>query len=187
MKAVQREQPCLLPLTDRGEAAEIGKRLADAGELEGRLLRISRRVPLTQLEAVEQRQPAGDEAVVVGVALEPLAIGADATAMGMAENDDMRHLEDEGGIFDGGAGAVKSAFRLVGRHQIGDVPQDEQFAGAGIENGRNVDPGIAAGNHHRGWRLAELGELDVAAALRPMPVTQKPSIALNQALGQPHS
>ena len=80
----------------------------------------------------------------------------------------MRHFQRGGGIFDRGAGAMIFARGLVRRHQIGDVAHDEQCARLGIENRRDIDPRVAAGDDHRGRRLAELSELKVAAAVRGM-------------------
>src|SRR3990172_9445260 len=68
------------------------------------------------------------------------------------------------------------------RAEIGDVAHDEQRARLGIEDRRHIDTRIAAGNHHRGWRLAKLGELQIAAAGGRMDVTAEPEIALNQRL-----
>src|SRR5262249_30473936 len=96
--------------------------------------------------------------------LDLLPVGLDSPAMRMAEHDDVRHLERKRREFDRGTGAVISTLRLVRRHEVRDVAQDEQGARLGVEDRRHVDPGIAAGNDHGGRRLAELGKLKVAPA-----------------------
>ena len=94
----------------------------------------------------------------------------------------MGHLERGHGIFDRGAGAVIFALRLVGRHEIGDVAHDEQRARFGIEDRRHVDARIAAGDHHRHRRLAELGQLQIAAAVLGVHVAAEAEMTFDQRL-----
>jgi len=102
--------------------------------------------------------------------------------MRMAEHDDVWHLERKRREFDRGTGAVIFAVRLVRRHQVCDVAQDEQGAGLGIEDRRHVDPGIATGNDHGGRRLAELGKLKVAPAILSMNLAAEAEMPVDQAL-----
>jgi len=102
--------------------------------------------------------------------------------MRMAEHDDVRHLERKRREFDRGAGAVISTLRLVRRHEVRDVAQDEQGARLGVEDRRHVDPGIAAGNDHGGRRLAELGKLKVAPAVFGMNLAAEAEMPVDQAL-----
>ena len=94
----------------------------------------------------------------------------------------LRHLEREHGKLDGRAGAVIFALRLVGRHEIGDIAQDEQRARLGIEDRGDIDAGVATGDHHGRRRLAELGELKVAAAVLRMHVAAEAEMTLDQCL-----
>ena len=88
----------------------------------------------------------------------------------MSKHDEMRHLQHLHGELDGRARAVIFALRLVRRHEVGDVTQNEQLASLSIEDRRNIDPRIATGNDHGGWRLAKLGKLNIPAALRRVAV-----------------
>ena len=98
----------------------------------------------------------------------------------------MRHFQHLHGKLDGRARAVIFALGLVRRHEVGDVAQDEQLAVLRIEHCRNIDSGIATGDDHRGRRLAKLGKLKIAAALRRVAVAQKAPVSFDQVLRQSH-
>jgi hypothetical protein len=96
--------------------------------------------------------------------------------------DDVRNPEHQRRIFDRRAGAVIFAFRLVGRNEIGDVAHDEQRAGVGVEDRRHIDARVAAGDHHGLGRLAERGELEIAALVGRVLVAAKAQMPFDQAL-----
>jgi hypothetical protein len=146
MQAVQREQAFLHSRFDERKGAEIGKRETDRSELECHLFAMGRHVGLQDVQIVEQREPPPNKTLLRRVAPNLLPIGRDAATMRMAEHDDVWHLEGKRGKFDGGAGPVIFALRLVGRDKVGHVAKDEQVAGLSVENRRHVDPSIAAGN-----------------------------------------
>ena len=181
MQPVQVQQSFFLPLLDEREGAEIGHRRADRRELERNFVAIGEGVGLHQLEIVEQGQPAADEALLRHFVPDLVPIGRHPAAMRMPQHDQARHFQRQHGKLDGGAGAVIFALRLVGRHQIGDVPQNEQRARLGVEDRRHVDARVATGDHHRRRRLAELGQLLVAAAVLCMLVAPEAEMTLDSA------
>ncbi len=50
--------------------------------------------------------------------------------------------------------AVTSAIGFVGRDEIGNVPNDKDFTGVGVEDHRRVGAAIAAGDDDGPWALA---------------------------------
>ena len=70
--------------------------------------------------------------------------------------------------------------RPEGRHQIGDVAQDEQLPRPAIENRFRRGARIAAGNHHCRGFLALFGQLSVALALGRIPPRHEVAVALDQ-------
>ena len=65
METIEHKQPRLLTLLDEGEGAQVQERGADGGKLEGCLLAELEYFVLGNLEIVEQRKPARDEAAGV--------------------------------------------------------------------------------------------------------------------------
>jgi len=60
--------------------------------------------------------------------------GADAAALRVAEHDDVFYLENPDRVFQSRRHAMGAAIGLIDRHQIGDVTDNEQLAGPGIED-----------------------------------------------------
>ena len=58
----------------------------------------------------------------------------DATALGVTEHDDVLHAQHLHAEFQRRRYAVRGAVRRVGRDDVGDVADDEQFAGSRIED-----------------------------------------------------
>ena len=85
-------------------------------------------------------------------------------------------------IFDAGRGAVLAGVRLEGRHEVGDVAQDEQFARAGIEDGLGRGAAVAAADDHGGGRLAAAGQLLVALGLAGVAAGHEVPVAVEQVL-----
>ena len=52
-------------------------------------------------------------------------------------------------VFQRGADAVVMAVRFVGRNEVGDVADDEQVAGGGVEQQDGVHAGVAARDDQR--------------------------------------
>ena len=88
-----------------------------------------------------------------------------------------RELERGGG---GGAGAV----RLAGRHEVGDVADDEHRARPRVEDGLRGRARIAAGDDHDLRRLAVLGERAVAGALGRVAAAPEGAVAVEQRSGE---
>ncbi len=82
----------------------------------------------------------------------------DAAASGVAENDDMLNLEIAHRELDGGARAVQPGVGCMGRHEVRNVPHDEQFTGLGVGQKSGVDPAVGAGDHEDLRRLTEFDE-----------------------------
>ena len=73
------------------------------------------------------------------------------------------------------------AVRRIGRHDIGDVAHDEQFARPRVENHLGRDARVAAADHHDFRRLAAFGELLVAALLLAQAAAEKGGVAFDEA------
>ena len=67
----------------------------------------------------------------------------------VAHDHDFRNFELRNREFQRGGHAVTAAVSLERRHEIGDVPDHEDLARIGVENGRRVGPAVAAGDDHR--------------------------------------
>ena len=80
---------------------------------------------------------------------------ADAAAHGVAKDHDLAHLEQPNGEFDRGAYSVRLVVGAIGRHDIGDVADDEEFAGPGIENHLRIGAAVRTGNDQRARPLSE--------------------------------
>ncbi len=104
----------------------------------------------------------------------------DAAAHGMAEDDDRPHLERPYREFDRGTDAVRLVVRPVRRHQIGDVADDEQFAGGGIEDHLGVGAAVRAGDHQGTGLLPEPAQLLEPGAFVPPGAGAETVIAFDQ-------
>src|SRR3569833_393094 len=68
----------------------------------------------------------------------------------MAEHDDVLHLQCAYRELQRGAGAVMETVRLIRRHQVGDVANDEQVARLAIHDEGGIAARVPAGHHrHR--------------------------------------
>ena len=182
LNSMKRHETLVILIATKQRAASVGKRETDRSELECHLFAMGRHVGLQDVQIVEQREPPPNKTLLRRVAPNLLPIGRDAATMRMAEHDDVWHLEGKRGKFDGGAGPVIFALRLVGRDKVGHLAKDEQVAGLSVENRRHVDPSIAAGNDHGGGRLAKLGELKVASAIFAMNLAAETRMPVDQAI-----
>ncbi len=108
------------------------------------------------------------------------AIGANAAALGVAEHDDMLHLQRHDGVFERGGGAVKMVVRLIGRHQRRDIAQHEEFARAGVEDRLRRDAGVAAADHHGRRTLALYRQGLEPRLLRAKTAGEKNLIAIDE-------
>src|SRR5215831_7880028 len=154
------------------------KRASNTRKLESRALTMLRNVILRDLSIVEQGKPAPDEARLRIFTSESLSMRHHPSTARMAEHDDVRHFKHQCRILDGRTRAVIKALGLVGRYKIGDIAQDEQSTWLGIKDCGNVDASITTSNHHRGRRLPQFGELQVAPLLGRVPVAQEPPMSL---------
>ena len=78
----------------------------------------------------------------------------DALAEGTAEHDDVAHSEHLDGELDRRTGAVVAARAFARRHEVGDVPHEEDVARIAIEDDRGIDARIAARDHRDARPLA---------------------------------
>ena len=135
----------------------------------------------------EQRDPLADEIarrelnVRAGLRLH---IGAHAAAHGVAHDDDMGDLQHLHRIFERRRCAMALPVGLVGRNQIGDIAQDEDFARVGVKDHLRRDARIAAADEQNFRALAAVGEFAIAILLAPEAAAQKDLVALNQASRQ---
>ena len=66
--------------------------------------------------------------------------GGDATAMGMADDDDMLDMQFPDRKFQRCTGAVVEPVLFEWRHQSGHITHGEDVARLGLKNDRRVDP-----------------------------------------------
>ena len=74
---------------------------------------------------------------------------AHGSAVGMAADDDVFHLQDCDGVFDGtrlGEITRGNAVSVRGRHQISDIAHGEELTGLGRGEQVGRDPTVGAGN-----------------------------------------
>ena len=103
-----------------------------------------------------------------------------AAAKAVAHHHQLLDLELGDREFERGRDAVIGAVGLVGRHQVGDVADDEHLARPRVEDLGRIDPAVGAGDHHH-LRALALGELGPALALaRPSPASAEAAIAFDQ-------
>jgi hypothetical protein len=87
----------------------------------------------------------------------------------------LEHADRE---FDCGAGAVEGGVLFERRHQIGDVADDEKFAGTHVEHHRRVDAAVRTRDDQRLRPLAALRQgLEPLTAAGPNGVTEAPIAA----------
>jgi hypothetical protein len=65
----------------------------------------------------------------------------------MPQDDDMRDLQIPHREFQRGTGAMVIVVRRIGRHEIGDVADDEQLARLRVQQQRRIDPRVGARDH----------------------------------------
>ena len=105
--------------------------------------------------------------------------GGDAAAALMAHDHDLRDVELGNRELQRGRDAMTPAARLERRNEVGDVANDENLAGIGVEDGRRIGPAVAAGDDDCARRLA-LGQFLPAPARGFEPVGAEPPIAVQQ-------
>jgi hypothetical protein len=130
---------------------------------------------------IDLRHPAVDEAAFAGgrVMKDSSQGRLDAAAPLMAHDDDLRHLQLGDGEFERRRDAMAAAIGFKGRDQVGDIADDEDLAGIGVENGRWVGAAVATGDDHGPRRLA-FGQFPPAALFRLVAVGAKAAIAFEE-------
>ncbi len=106
--------------------------------------------------------------------------GAHAAAARMAHDDDMLDLQVSHREFERRRCAVQIVVRRIGRNKIGDVADDEDFAGIGIEDHFRRDARIAAADQKHLRLLPRRGEFAVAILFAPETAAEKHLIAGNE-------
>ncbi len=79
----------------------------------------------------------------------------DAAAHGVTHDHDLAHPQPPHREFDRGADAVRLIVGAVGRRQIRDIADDEEFARRGIENHLRIGAAVRAGDDQRAGPLPE--------------------------------
>ena len=95
----------------------------------------------------------------------------------MAHDDDVLDTQASHGKFDAGAGAVERVVIFRRRHQIRNIAQHEQLAGASVENHRRVGAAVATGDQHDNRLLAVLSQGPITLARFVEPPGTEPLIA----------
>jgi hypothetical protein len=103
----------------------------------------------------------------------------------MAQHHDMLDPERLHGEFEGRRGAVIIAPGLEGRHEVCHIANDEQLAGARIEDHLRRHPAVAAADHHHLRRLTLLGKSLEAGLLAREALIEKRTVSFSQA-GRKH-
>jgi hypothetical protein len=85
----------------------------------------------------------------------------DPAALRMAHHQNVANVQTEHCEGNGRAGAVMAGVAFIGRHDGSHVPNDKEFAGTGIEDGRRIGARVAASDHQRLWPLAALREFGI--------------------------
>jgi hypothetical protein len=184
MGAVELDPAVVDPLLHEREGQQVLDALLDDGEL--KLGQVVRRLGIAclGLGLAHERDPLADE-VARRERLGLVGVGLDAAAGGVAEHDDVLHLQRLDGEFQGRRGAVILPVGLVDRHEVGDVADREQLARTGIEDRAGRDPAVAAADDQDLGILAG-GELREAPALRREAVLQEGPVPFGQVDGEHH-
>ena len=106
--------------------------------------------------------------------------------MRMAHDDDIADLENLHRKLQGGRDTVGQSARVVGRHQVGDVAHDEDFARVAVENHFRRDARVTAADEHDVRPLAGCSKTLETAALQRQPGLDEGPIALGQSCQQHH-
>ena len=71
-------------------------------------------------------------------------------AVSVPQNQDIFYLQVLDGVFNGGGGSVAvGKIAVISRNQVGNIANDKDVAGAGIQNNGRINAGIAARNDER--------------------------------------
>jgi hypothetical protein len=107
--------------------------------------------------------------------------------MRVTHDDDVSDLENLNRKLQGRRNAVRQPARIIGRHKVGDVANDENFARMAVENHFRRDARIAAADQHDVRPLAGGGQPLEAAAFQRQAGLDEGPIAFGQSIRQPHS
>ncbi len=83
--------------------------------------------------------------------------------------------------------AVGLSIGLVGRHDVGHVADDEQFAGTGIENHLRRHARVGAADHQHFGRLSGFGEFAVTILFVTQTAIGEFAVAFDQAVREWHA
>ena len=73
-----------------------------------------------------------------------------AAAVSVPQNQDIFYLQVLDGVFNGGGGSVAvGKIAVISRNQVGNIANDKDVAGTGIQNNGRINAGIAACNDER--------------------------------------
>ncbi len=107
-----------------------------------------------------------------------------AAALGVPEHDDVFDAQDLHAELQRGGDAVCGAVRRIGRNEVGDVADDEQFARLGVEDHLRRYPRVAAADHHHLRRLPAFRQFAVARLLGRQALGREGPVAGNQPFGK---
>ena len=167
--AVQVKPPVADPLANGREGHQILERDEYRALLAGAGLFVLRRVGHGALDPkvgrTDEAHPRQHELAALASLARLREHGTDATAVGVAKHDEVPDLQMLDRVLQRGAGAVILAVPLVGRHQVGDIADDEQVAGIGLQHRGRIDPGIGTGDEGHLGILAPVHKRLVGGAL----------------------
>ena len=185
MRPVQVQAARLDGLAHEVEGHEVLQALGDhrvfeAGEVALLLLAVAGGVERLH-RRLDQGDPAADE-VARGERIGAEPGGLDAAAGGVAQHDDVLHLEGLHRELDRRGGAVIAAVVLGRRHDVGHVADGEDLAGARIEDHLGRDAAVAAADQQHVRILALVAQRLVLAPLVRQPLAEEAAVAFGQNL-----
>jgi len=182
--AVQRSVAGFDGILDPREGHQVVQRETNSGMLADRLPLFRWRRHRVRPRRLGDAYPLADE--IGDFARRAVEQCLNAAAHGVTQHHDFPHLERAHGEFDRRTHAVRVVVRPVRRHDIGDVADDEEFAGACIEHHLRIGAAVRTGDDQRTRPLAEATQRLETAALGLPGAGAEAAIAFDQVVhGEP--
>ncbi len=106
--------------------------------------------------------------------------GADTAAHGVPEHDDLADAQRAHGEFDCRTDAVRVVVRPIGRHKVGNVAHDEEFAGPSIEDHLRIGAAVRTGDDQGPRLLPKTAQFLKTAPFVPPSAGAKTAVAFDQ-------
>src|SRR5262245_10801692 len=110
----------------------------------------------------------------------------DATTLRVPEHDDVPDFEGADAKFERGRNAVGTLVRSIGRHNVRDVANGEQFARTRIKNDFRGYPRVAAADHHDLRGLPAFGKASIPILFVTKAANEKGAVSVDQLLRKWH-